>query len=136
MYIIFYKTLLYNLLGDFVNNLKKYIKPIIGLAIFLLIYLLVLSLTHYLGLFKLASIGTINFVIMAIASFMGGVLRGKKTSKKGYLEGLKLGGILSLVLLLINIIFFRHFDLYVVMYYLILVVSAVIGSMIGINMHH
>lgn len=116
------------------NNLKKYAKTAIGVPIFLILYILVLSLLHYFGLMKLSTVENVNFVVMAIIAFIGGFLSGKKASKKGYLEGLKTGGYFAGILLFINIIFFRHFDLYVVLYYLVLVVSSTIGSMIGINL--
>lgn len=118
------------------NNLKKYAKPVGILAGSLFIYILMLSVLHYFGIAKLRTIGNINFVVMAIIMFLGGVFLGKKTSKKGYLEGLKLGGFLVVIMLIINLVAFRHFDLYVVLYYLVLIASSVIGSMIGINLHH
>lgn len=62
-----------------------------------------------------------------------GIGIGRKSSKKGYLEGLKLGGIIILSLLLINLLFIRTFSLSILMYYLIILASSIIGSMIGIN---
>lgn len=117
------------------NNLKKYVKPLLCLMTSLIVNVLAMALFHYMGVFKLASIGKINFVVMAILMFVEGLVMGKKTSKKGYLEGLKLGGFVVVSLFLLNIIFTRHFDLYVVLYYVVMMVSSVIGSMIGINLH-
>lgn len=116
------------------NNLKKFGKPSLFIGTTLICYVLLLSLFHNLGILKLASLGKINFVAMSLFMFLLGFSRGKKASKKGYLEGLKIGGIAVAVLFLLNILFTRHFDLYVVLYYLVLLTSAVIGSMIGINL--
>lgn len=118
------------------NSIKKYLKPAIFTVVSLILYILILCVFHYFGVMKLSSIGTVNFVVMAILTFMVGIFLGKKTSKKGYLEGLKFGSVLAILLILANIIFYRHIDLYVFLYYLLLVVSPTIGSMIGINMHH
>lgn len=118
------------------NNLKKYFKPSVFFFSTVLIYILILSSLHHSGLLALAKISTVNFVIMAVLSFVGGLVLGKKASKNGYLEGLKFGGILAFILFILNVLFYRHFDLYVVLYYLVLLVSSVIGSMIGINIRH
>ncbi len=118
------------------SNIKKYIKPAIFFSVSLVAYLAVMSVFHYFGVMKLASVGTVNFVVMAIILFLGGIYMGKKTSKKGYLEGLKLGGVVVVLSFASNIILVRHFDLYVVLYYFVLAVAATIGSMIGINLRH
>lgn len=102
----------------------------------LVAYMLLASSIHFMGWCTLSSIGKINFVFVAILMFVGGIIAGKKTSKKGYLEGLKLGGITAAILFLLNIIFTRHIDLYVVLYYIVIVTSSLIGSMVGINLRH
>lgn len=116
------------------DYLKKYGKTAIIIGGIVLLYISLLAVTHNLGILKLSSIGKINFVVMAISLFLGGFMRGKKASKKGYLEGLKLGGIVVGVLFIINILCYRHVDLYVFLYYIVLIVSSIIGSMIGINL--
>lgn len=114
--------------------IKRIKKPII-LAMGFLLYLLVLSLLNYLGALSLSFTVKLNFVFMAILMFIFGLTIGKKASKKGYLEGLKLGGIAVLILFVLNIIFYRNFDLQLFLYYLVLLASSTIGSMIGINLH-
>lgn len=118
------------------NNVKKLIKPVAILVASSVLYLIILTVLHYFGVMKLASIGSVNFVVMAIVTFIAGIFLGKKTSKKGYLEGLKLGSIVVISMFLVNVIFYRHIDLYVFLYYLVLITSPTIGSMIGINLKH
>lgn len=113
--------------------IKRIKKPIL-LAVGLLLYLLTLSLLNYLGAMSLSFAVKLNFVFMAVLMFIFGLSFGKKASKKGYLEGLKLGGIAALVLFILNIIFYRNFDLQLFLYYLVLIASSTIGSMIGINL--
>lgn len=105
----------------------------IGLAVVVL-YILVLSLLHYLNLIKLNMIGTINFVFISILMFALGVIMGKKALKKGYIEGLRVGGMTIASLFIMNILFARYFDLHIVLYYLVILASSTIGSMIGINL--
>jgi putative membrane protein (TIGR04086 family) len=71
---------------------------------------------------------------MGVLTFILGIINGKKASKKGYLEGLKLGSIIILILLIFNLIFIRKFSLNTFVYYLVIIASTTIGSMIGINL--
>ena len=59
---------------------------------------------------------------------------GKLAPAKGYLAGLKISGIFLLILLLLNLITSRTlFNLPTIIYYLILIISSVLGGMFGIN---
>lgn len=116
------------------TKVKKYLKPTLFVLGGILIYLFALSLLHYAGTLTLKTIGSINFAVAALVSLLAGLRRGKKTSKKGYLEGLKLGGIIVLILFIMNLILYRSFSLYAFLYYFLILVSTTIGSMIGINL--
>lgn len=118
------------------QKIKKLIKPTLLLLTTFLIYFLILTTLHYTGLLKLSSISKINFFIIALVSLISGFTIGKKTSKKGYLEGLKLGLIICSILLLLNAILYRTFSLYLLIYYIVILSSTTIGSMIGINLKH
>ena len=78
---------------------------------------------------------SILFIIfMMILFLIIGYKYGKKADKKGYIEGLRIGFSLILVLLFINLIFYNsNFSLERVIYYIILILSSIFGSMIGIN---
>lgn len=116
------------------NKLKKYIKLSSTWSVFLLLYLIVLTLLNYTQILKFNSIIKVNFVVISIVSFIFGILNGRVSTKKGYIEGLKLGSIISFSLFLLNIIFIRKFSLSIFIYYLVIIVSTTFGSMIGINL--
>ena len=116
------------------NKLKKYGKISLIWISFLIIYLLLLTILNYTQVLKFSSIIKVNFVIIAIIVFIFGILNGKATEKKGYLEGLKLGSIISLSFLLLNLLFIRKFSLSIFIYYLVIIVSTTFGSMLGINL--
>ena len=66
--------------------------------------------------------------------FVGGFIMGKNSKQKGWLEGLKLGLIVLLILVLMNyLILGQSFEVKNLVYYLILLSSTIFGSMIGIN---
>ena len=78
---------------------------------------------------------SILFIILMIIIFLIiGYKYGKMADKKGYIEGLKIGFSLILVLLFINLVFYNSdFSLERIIYYLILILSSIFGSVIGIN---
>lgn len=134
MYIIFYITLLYNLLGDCMDKVKKYGKTLLYWTIFFIIYLILLVILNYTQILKFNTITKINIVVIAIMTFLFGIHSGKQSEKKGYKEGLKQGLLIIGILLILNIIFIRKFSLSIFTYYLIILLSSIFGSMIGINL--
>lgn len=117
------------------EKFKKYAFRALKMFSLVFIYMLLICIMNYTGLLKLSTISKINFVVIALIFLIEGIKMGKKASKKGFLEGLKLGGITILVLLILNLIFYRNFNLYCLMYYILILASSTIGSMIGINLH-
>lgn len=98
----------------------------------ILISISILSLANILGVPK--NITNILIMLIMIAIFIiFGFFKGKNTEKNGYLQGLKIGSLLILILLVLGIITF-DFEFKTILYYLILLLSSIFGSMIGINM--
>lgn len=116
------------------EKIKKYLKPTVMWILFVVLYIVILSILNYLNVTKLNMVVKINFAAVAIITLLFGISSGKKTSKKGYLEGLKLGAFIIILLFLLNLIFFRKFNLQILLYYLVIIASSTIGSMIGINL--
>jgi len=118
------------------NKIKKYVKWIVAHIISIVIYIILLTIFAFTDIFSLKTIVIINYIALSIISLIHGILKGKKASKKGFIEGLKYGFILILILFILNLIFYRQFNLYIFLYYIILIASSTIGSMIGINLKH
>ena len=69
-----------------------------------------------------------------ISTAVGSYILGKKTQEKGYLEGIKFGIILILLMWIISFLAFdQSFSISSIIYYLIFVITSSIGSMFGIN---
>ena len=112
------------------KKLKKTIIYLIILCIFLLL-LSILNLTNLLG-------GTPSAIISmtfgAFSFFMAGFIRGKKRAKNGYVAGLLTGAVLLVFIFLINfLIFIVKRNPAMLIYYGILLISCIIGSVVGIN---
>ena len=115
----------------------KYLKNIgITFLIMLIIIILsslILTILNYFDVLNKGTISILKILIVTITYFIGGFLIGKKSIKKGWLEGLKFGLIISIILILFNILGLKYFDIKLILYYLILITSSILGSMIGIN---
>lgn len=97
----------------------------------LLISSLLLSFLNILGVSK--GITTILSIIIMIITFMVmGFFKGKEAHQKGYVQGLKIGASLILILLIFGFIFSKiHLKSF--LYYCILLLSSIFGAMLGIN---
>lgn len=116
----------------------KYLKKL-GMS-FLFIISSILILTFLITIFNYFDImsdkatSIFKIIIPVISLFIGGFYIGKNSFKKGFLEGLKLGLIFSVILIIFNYLGLDNsFKLKYILYYLILLISSTLGSMIGIN---
>lgn len=112
----------------------KYGKSFLITILPVLIIGLLLSTLYY---FDILGKGFITYskLILPILSFLaGGIYLGTKAEEKGWLEGIKIGGIIIILLLLLRYLAFHEtFSFKTILYYLILLSSSVFGSMIGIS---
>ena len=116
----------------------KYLKNL-GIS-FIYIMASILLLTLFITIFSYFNIisdkvtSIFKIIIPIISMLMGGYYMGKKATKKGFFEGLKLGIIFSILLIIFNYLAFNNsFKLKYILFYLILIITSILGSMIGIN---
>ncbi len=116
------------------KNIKKHGKNILYFMISILIITIILSTIDYFTSITTNPLNILITISMIIMFFIIGVKTGKKVESKGYIQGLKKGSLLILLLYLLNIIFNGFtISLTRITYYLLLIISCTIGSMIGIN---
>ena len=74
------------------------------------------------------------FIFNISLFFIFGLKNGKKASNKGYLAGLKVGGLFLLVLIIISLFTSKNiFSLSTFIYYLVLILASTLGGSLGIN---
>jgi len=115
---------------NYLKNLGKSLLWIIGLIIILTFIMTIFS---YFDIFGEKITSVLKIIIPIIALFIGGIKTGKCSKKKGWLEGLKLGLIFIVLIFILSIILSSKIELKNILYYIILIISTVFGSMIGIN---
>ena len=116
------------------NFIKNVSLSILYIILTMVILTFILTLFSYFNIIGDKVVSIFKIIIPVVSLFIGGFLIGKKSLKKGWLEGLKL----SLIFLILLIIFEylaldQSFNIKNILYYLILSISSIFGSMIGIS---
>lgn len=116
--------------------MKNYLKSL--LYIFGIIFLLLFFLTifNYFNIITGNLLKIIKFIIPTVAIFTGGIILGKNSPSKGWYNGIKLSLIVILLFIILNLIFRLGIEFKDTLYYLILLASSTLGSMVGINKKH
>ena len=101
---------------------------------FILVITFFITLLNYFNIISDKVISIFKILIPIISLFIGGFYIGNHSNNKGYLEGLKLGGLFSIFLLIFNFLALSNsFKLKYLLFYLIIIISSILGSMVGIN---
>ena len=116
----------------------KYLKKLVFSFLYIigtiLISTFIITLLNYFNIISDKVISIFKILIPIVSLFIGGFYIGKRSNNKGYLEGLKLGLIFSIFLLIFNFLAFSNsFKLKYLLFYIIIITSSILGSMIGIN---
>ena len=113
--------------------MKKYLISIVTSFGLILISSLILNIFYYFDIFNNTLYKILLIIFNSLIIGFSSYILGKNTNEKGYIEGLKFGLIIALIMFLLSLIFFRNIELGMIIYYIIIIIVSVIGSMIGIN---
>lgn len=112
--------------------LKNYLKSYAYLFIFILILTIILSVINY---FLIIPTKVIKILIPIISIIISTIILGKNTKSKAYLEGLKFTSVYIILSIIVSIITKNQFNFKLILCYFLLLLSGIIGSMIGINLN-
>ena len=116
------------------NKYTKYLKALLYIFIPILFFSLILSLLYYFNIISDKSLNILKIITTLISFIIGGIYIGKKSNKKGYLEGLKIGLIIIFLFFTISFLAFdKGMSIKNLIYYLVILATSTTGSMIGIN---
>ena len=112
----------------------KYLLKTLGYyAIFIVLITFICSLLNLVGVNSTIT-NLLLFIFNILAFFILGFKNGKKVTSKGYIAGLKMSGLFILVLIIINLFTAKKIlALATIIYYIVLILAGVAGSMMGIN---
>ena len=116
------------------NYIKKIGFSLLYTLCSILILTLIVTIFNYFEVFGEKTISIFKIIIPIISFIIGGFYVGKRSNKSGYIEGLKFGIISSIIIIIFNFLAFDNsFKLKYLLFYSILIISSILGSMIGIN---
>lgn len=98
----------------------------------LLLSTLILTLLNYFNIIPANIVLILKLIIPLTAIFIAGYKLGTNSEKKGYLAGMKIGSIIITLFLIITLLF-HQFTPKSLLYYLILFLTSILSSMVGIN---
>ena len=115
-------------------DVLKYLKVLIYILVPVLILNFILSLLYYFNLIGSGIINYLKLFVVTISMLIGGVYIGRRTSKNGWLEGLKVGAEVIVLFFIVSYLAFdKGINIKTIIYYFILIAASILGSMIGIN---
>ena len=124
-------TITYILLGE--NMIINYLKSFALTILIIFGGAIITTLLEYFTNNTQVLINILKIITILLSIFIPTFILGRKSERKGYLEGLKYGTILIVLSLILNIIFKTKFNFDIIIYFIIMLVSAMLGSMMGIN---
>lgn len=112
----------------------KYLLKYLGYySVFIILLTFICSLLNLIGVNSTIT-NLMIFIFNILVFFIFGFKSGKKASNKGYIAGLKIGGLFLLILIIINLFSARAFlNITTIIYYIVLLLSSTLGGMLGIN---
>lgn len=115
------------------NYIKKLGISILWVISFFLSLTFIISLFNYFNIINDKIVEIVKILIPITSIFIGGLKIGKNSKNKGWLEGLKLGLIFVIFIVIFNFLALDvKFELKNIIFYIILTISCILGSMIGI----
>lgn len=112
--------------------LKNLGRTLLYMLVIVLILTLIITLLSYFNILGDNITKIMKFIIPTISTFIGGIMMGKRANKKGIIEGARLAFIIISILMLSSVIL-SNFKPQSLIYYLIIIITTIFGSLIGVN---
>lgn len=114
------------------KKIKKISLNIAYTFLFFLSSIFILTILNYFNLINYNVLAICKIIIPITSFIISGLLMGKKAKNKGWLEGIKISSIIVSIFILITIIL-DEFDIKKITFFIILIASGTLGSILGIN---
>ena len=111
----------------------KYLKTYLKIIMAIIIGTIVIVTLSYLNIISENTFKVLKKGIILLILLIEGINLGKKIKKNGYIEGIKLGGIVSLTFLVIGLLINKGITIEKIIFYITMIVITTIGSIIGVN---
>ena len=111
---------------------KTFLKSIFIIIICLFISSILINILYYFDIINNNIVKYLKMFLSIITFFIGGLYIGRNSISKGYINGLKLSLIMTIIFILFGLIF-NNIKVLRIVYYLIMSSCITFGAMIGIS---
>ena len=114
--------------------MKNYLVAIGYILLSFIVLTFIVTLLNYFDVIAGNTLKLIKIVVPIISTLLGSVYLGFNSNKKGYLEGIKLGIIMSFLFFIFSFLGLdKSLSFSRIIYYLIIIITSMLGAMIGIS---
>lgn len=113
--------------------IKTYSLRFIFTILSIIICLLLITTLYHFDIISSNIYQLLKLIILLGNILISGIILGKKANSKGYLEGIKLGIFIIILFTITTLIFGQELKLRLLLYDSIILITAILGGMIGIN---
>lgn len=114
--------------------MKKYLISFSYIMLSFITLTILLTLLNYFDIVTGNTLKLLKIIIPILSTLFGSIYLGNKTNKKGYLEGIKLGLIMSFIFFILSFLGLdKNLSFYRIIYYIIITITSTLGAMIGIS---
>ena len=113
--------------------IKKYSFRFLYTILSIVISLLLITTLYHFNIISSNIYQTLKLIILLVNILISGIILGKKTTSKGYLEGIKLGIFMILLCFLITLVTGQELKIRILLYDSMILITSILGGMIGIN---
>lgn len=111
---------------------KTYLKCLLTFIITLLILLSITTILYYFDIINYNLVKYFKIITILLSAFISGLIRGFNSMNKGYINGIKLSGIIIAIIFIFSLIL-KEFNLSDLLYYIIIILTTTFGAMVGIS---
>ena len=112
----------------------KYLKSFAYILVSIVLLSILIGTLSYFNIIGNGAIKIFELIAIIISMLIGGIYLGKNSNKKGFLEGIKIGLAMIVILFIFGYLAFsKGISISSLIFYAIVLVSSVLGSIFGIN---
>lgn len=115
------------------SYLKRLGKILLSTFISIVALGFLLNVLYYFDIIEGNIYNIMKMIIVLICLFVNAFLLGKESLRHGIVEGLKLGAIFLIIMIIIKLITNSSFDIRTLIYSLIILLTSSVGAVIGIK---
>lgn len=114
------------------KSIKNILKVSLIVLLLFLTSSLLITIFNYFNILNYKVINILKIITIILSFTIGGYLIGKKATKNGWLEGIKISSLMSFLLTILTILLDK-FKISYLVYISVLIISSILGSIFGIN---